>query len=102
MHLEENAIEDISSLASHTSLVELDPSRNQVSDISALAPLAELQFLSLARNLISDISPLIENTGIGGQTPVLLTENILDLSEGSEDVAVIRELMRAGVRVIYQ
>jgi len=52
-------------------------------------------------NQISDISPLVENSGLGEGDYVLLSNNNLDLSEGSEDMENIRQLEGRGVVVHY-
>ena len=58
--------------------------------------------LRLGNNQISDISPLVENSGLEeGDEVVLLRNNNLNLSEGSEDLENIRQLEARGVSVSY-
>jgi len=52
-------------------------------------------------NPISDISSLVENSGLGEGDYVLLENNNLDLSEGSEALENIRQLEGRGVMVQY-
>jgi Leucine-rich repeat (LRR) protein len=99
--LSENKIIDISTLSSLTTLNELDLGGNQIGDISSLKTLNNLDWLYLDRNEISDISPLVANSGLSEGDLVLLEDNNLDLSEGSEDMENIRALEDKGVKVIY-
>ncbi len=96
-----NKIDDISPLSSLTNLTYLSLRSNEISVISSLASLTNLQWVSLYNNQISDISPLVENSGLGEGDRVLLGNNNLDLSEGSEDLENIRILEERGVRVDY-
>jgi internalin A len=97
-----NQISDISPLQNLTSLTELTLSRNQISDLSPLSNLTNLTYLNLKDNQISDISPLVENSGLGEGDVVTITDNNLDLSEGSEDMENIGALEDRGVVVYYQ
>jgi Leucine-rich repeat (LRR) protein len=95
-----NQIRDISPLASLASLSKLFLFRNQIGDISPLADLTNLAELDLHSNRINDISPLQKNKGLGEGDFVRLTENELDLAEGSDDVKVIKILEDRGILVI--
>ena len=97
LDLKGNQITDISPLANLTSLTWLDFKGNQITDISPLANLTNLTRLNLISNQIGDVSPLVENVGLGEGDKVWLQDNRLDLSEGSEDVANIRQLEGRGV-----
>jgi Leucine-rich repeat (LRR) protein len=99
--LSENQISDISPLAFLTNLTFLRIRFNQISDISPLASLTNLAALNLHNNQISDISPLVENSGLNEEDSIVLTNNNLDLSEGSEDLENIRILEERGVDVEY-
>jgi hypothetical protein len=57
--------------------------------------------LFLDINQISDISPLVANSGLGEGDVVTITENDLDLSEGSADMLNIGALEDRGVTVGY-
>jgi len=96
-----NEISDLSPLASLTNLTVLNLEGNEISDISPLASLTSLEYLSLVVNQVSDISPLVENSGLGPGDIVILSNNNLDLSEGSEDMEDIRQLEGRGVVVYY-
>ena len=76
--LDDNFITDISSLAKLYQLTTLSLNRNSISDISPLAGLYQLTELDLRHNSISDISLLVENTGLGSEDYVKLTENPLN------------------------
>ena len=109
LELSGNQISDISALANLTNLTVLrlfgtpdylgGTAERQISDISPLANLKNLKVLVLNINQISDISPLLENSGLGEGDLVWLGDNNLDLSNGSEDLEVIRQLEERGVRV---
>jgi len=94
-------ISDISGIEHCTNLAWLYLNSNQISDISPLASLTNLNYLYLHDNQISDISPLVENSGLGETDTVLLKNNNLDLSEGSEDLEHIKQLEEKGVAVSY-
>ncbi|MBM4448621.1 MAG: leucine-rich repeat domain-containing protein, partial [Chloroflexi bacterium] len=76
-------------------------SANEVEDVSPLISLAGLQRLSLSQNQISDIAPLLANSGLGDGDHLDLKGNNLDLSQGFEDMADIRQLEERGVQVEY-
>ncbi len=101
LNLRNNEISDVSPLASLTNLTWLILYNNQISDISPLASLTNLTTLNLSMNPISDIFPLVENSGLGEGAYVLLENNNLDLSEGSEALENIRQLEGRGVMVQY-
>jgi Leucine-rich repeat (LRR) protein len=88
-------------LASLTNLMALGVSSNQISDISPLSNLTSLTRLILDDNQISDLSPLVKNSGLDTEDVLLLGENNLDLSEGSQDMENIRALEDRGVVVRY-
>lgn len=96
VNLRWNMVEDISPLANLTKLTSLKLPRNKLEDISPLANLTNLAELDLRDNRITDISPLLANSGIGAGDTVSLENNNLDLSEGSVDLQVIRQLETRG------
>ena len=96
-----NQVNDISPLATLTSLTELHLDGNQISDISPLTSLTNLANLDLNNSQINDISPLVENNGLGEGDEVWLEGNNLDLWVGSEDQENIRQLQERGVVVHY-
>ncbi len=101
LNLNSNQISDISPLASLINLHNLTLACNQISDVSPLASHTNLRKLTLNLNQISDISPLVENSGLSEAVSIVLADNNLDLSEGSEDLENIRILEERGVRVDY-
>ncbi len=94
-------ITDLSGIEYCINLTALNIWGNPISDLSPLASLTNLTMLYLHGNLISDISPLVENSGLGLGDIVILENNNLDLSEGSEDMENIRQLQGRGVVVQY-
>lgn len=64
LHLVSNNLEDISALASATSLRVLYLSGNNITDLSPLTTLTGLTVLHLANNQISDVLPLSTLTGL--------------------------------------
>ena len=118
LFLNNNQISDISVLSNFTRLHTLGLSDNQISDISALSDLNKLEFLFLMNNQITDISPLTDLTLInelwlsGNQITDIsvlnsmdslvsldISSNILDLSTGSPQKAVLDGLIARGVTV---
>ena len=97
----ERGISDLSGMEYCTNLSFLYLFSNQINDISPLASLTYLRHLYIYGNQISDLSPLVENTGLGEGDIVLLQNNNLDLSEGSENLAHIQQLEERGVVVQY-
>jgi Leucine-rich repeat (LRR) protein len=94
-------ITDLSGLEYCTNLTVLLLFGDQISDLSPLANLTSLINLYLNNNQISDLSPLLENSGLGEGDVVTITDNNLDLSEGSEDMENIGALEDRGITVSY-
>lgn len=61
---DDNDITDVSPLANHEELTEVQLSNNHVADISALGSCTKLRYLGLSSNVISDISALEPCEGI--------------------------------------
>lgn len=102
LQVQQNRIGNVSTLEYLTKLSYLDLSWNQISDISALERLTNLSNLLVYHNLITDISALVRNSGITGQNDLVeLRRNLLDLWEGSQDLADIRALEARQVTVYY-
>ena len=97
----EQGISELSGIEYCTNLSFIYLWSNQISDISPLASLTYLKHLYIYGNQISDLSPLVENSGLGEGDVVLLQNNNLDLSEGSEDLEHIQQLEERGVVVQY-
>ncbi len=94
-----NDVGDISALANMTDMERIWLSRNQVSDISPLEDLTGLVELFLADNQVSDVSALSEMTNLRWLT---LQYNYLDISEDSEAMAIINDLIDGGTDVDYE
>ena len=72
-----NSISDISAVANLTNLTSLMLTGNTISDISTLTRLTKLIELYLEENTISDLSLLVANTGLGENSEVYVTGNLL-------------------------
>ncbi len=101
LNASKRGITDLSGIEYCSSLTGLYLTSNQISDISPLTSLTNLVHPRLRYNQISDISPLVANSGLGEGDRVWLESNNLDLSEGSEDLESIRQLVGRGVVVDY-
>jgi LPXTG-motif cell wall-anchored protein len=96
--LDSNGIKDISILSKFSKLTMLSLQGNQIKDITPLAGL-DIGFLNIGYNEIEDISSLL---ALKNLEYVLLMENPLDLTEGSETLKVIQTLEDNGVIVNYE
>ena len=77
-------------------LTELDVRSQNIADLTGIDHLVNLTQLSLRWNPVSDLSPLASLTNLA---ELDLRNNNLDLSEGSENLEVIRQLEARGVKV---
>ncbi|MFJ5762416.1 leucine-rich repeat domain-containing protein [Neobacillus sp. NPDC093182] len=120
LSLSNNKLSDISGLAALTNLESLMLDGNEIVDISILSQFSKLTLLSLQENKVNDIGPLanlnIEFLNIGyneiddisslleleNLQYVLIMNNLLDLTEGSETRSVIQTLEDNGVIVMYE
>ncbi len=96
-----NRIVDIAPLSPLTARTNLFLSNNLIIDVSPLQSLVNIARLTLTTNQISNISALLENEGLGPGDEVNLRGNLLDLTEGPEDLQQIAELQDRGVVVDY-
>jgi Leucine-rich repeat (LRR) protein len=96
--LDNNEINDISILSHIPNLMMVSLQGNKIKDISALAGM-NIEFLNIGFNEIEDISSLLELENL---QYVILMKNSLDLSEGSDDLSVIRTLEDKGILVMYE
>ncbi len=96
-----NRVSDITPLQNLTNLEELTFWSNQVSDISPLQNLINLRTLNFQNNQVSDIAPLVNNDGIGSGDSILMRDNFLDLTPGSQDMENIDTLISRGCEVDY-
>lgn len=92
-----NNLAEISVFSNLALVEELDLSGNQIQDISSLEKCPDLKYLFLHDNQIEDISVLLKLEAL---EKVSLTNNALDLSEGSSDRQVIDQLEAKNVYVI--
>ncbi len=97
-----NQVTDLTPLQNLKNLQKLDFQENQVWDLSPLLNLANLEYLRFWGNQVSDISPLVANTGLGEGAFVVMLENTLDLTEGSQNMNDIKTLIQRGVDVRYE
>ncbi|WP_338449600.1 DUF3048 domain-containing protein [Niallia oryzisoli] len=98
-----NRIEDIDSLGALLKLENLYLQKNSLTDIGSLESLINLKYLELGNNLIEDISALVKNSNNGGlgNSKVNLSNNLLKLSQGTQNVLDIQTLLDNGVNVSY-
>jgi len=97
-----NNVTDISPVSNLTNLKWFRFNDNRVSDISPVSNLTNLEWLIFNDNQVSDISPLVNNSGIDSGDEVDMRYNELDLTEGSEDMDNINNLIDRGVNVEYE
>ncbi|MEH7491429.1 leucine-rich repeat domain-containing protein [Neobacillus niacini] len=96
--LDGNEIVDISILSQLSKLTILSMQGNRVKDIGALADL-NIEFLNIGFNEIDNISSLLELKNL---QYVLIMNNPVDLTVGSETRSVIQTLKDNGVMVTYE
>ncbi len=97
-----NQVTDLTPLQNLTNLRKLDFQENHVWDLTPLQNLTNLEYLRFWGNQVSDISPLVANPGLGEGGFVVMLENTLDLTEGSQNMKDINTLIRRGVEVRYE
>ncbi len=104
------SIKSLEGIGSLKSLEYLDLSRkwvegtwnyNFISDLKPLSNLENLNYLDLSGNNIEDITPLIQNKGLTKDDYIKLTNNNLNLAEGSETMKNIEKLKSRGIKVEY-
>ena len=61
-----------------------------------------MSWLYLRRNAVEDITPLIDNGGLDTSDVINMTNNYLDLTEGSENMDSINILIDRGINVEYE
>ena len=89
LHLEDNQITDISSLAPLVNLRHLYLDNNQVADISSLASLVNLHWAFLRNNQITDISPLVDNQDLGAEDWAHLQGNPLSVTSCTDLIPIL-------------
>ena len=102
LYFTKNNVTDISPVSNLTNLKWFRFNDNRVSDISPVSNLTNLEWLIFNDNQVSDISPLVNNSGIDSGDEVDMRYNELDLTEGSEDMDNINNLIDRGVNVEYE
>ena len=99
-----NSISDISPLSQMSDLHYLDAGGNKIRDISKLANLTNLTYIGLGRNNISDISALktlVDNAANPSSINIFLSENYLNLANGTKTKENIDYMVGKGVAVLY-
>ena len=84
--LDDNQISDVSALSDFTSLISLGLDDNQISDVSALSGLTNLTYLLLRNNQVSDISAL---TSLDNLVFLYLDGNYLNTSAYCVDMDIV-------------
>ena len=102
LYLENTQINSIDSLDNMNDMLKLDIRKNTISDIKPLANFTNLNYLLMQGNEITDISSLVENSGIDQGDRVDLSNNYLDLTDGSEDMDDINTLLNREVDLNYK
>lgn len=97
-----NQVEDISVVENFINLKELGFSGNQVTDISVLENLTNLKTLWFLQNEVRDIRSLVANEGLDSESWIDLRNNYLDLTEGSQNMEDINELIEREVFIMYE
>ncbi len=98
LSFEGNQINDLNPLENLENMRMLSFSDNQISDIGLLAGFTALEYLYFNFNEVSDISPL-EN--LVNLLVLEMRENYLDITEGSDTMVLIQQLIDSGVDVVY-
>lgn len=99
LSLEDNLITDLSFMPALPHLANLELSRNRIPDLTPLAGLTNLSSLNASFNRLTNISAL---TNLPQLRSVSLNGNLLNLTEGSDDKAIISGLLSDGANVYYQ
>ena len=99
LSLSANKITDITALKDLTSLNYLDLSDNAIRDISALQGMNSLNVLNLSKNKIEDIHPIQDIALMN----LDVSQNYLDFSNGSDDMAVINSMIASNefLTIVY-
>jgi len=102
LRISNTLVTDFTPLASLSNLVTLHITSSNLTSIaflSSFSSISSIEKLDLHNNFISDITPLVNNTNFGSQSSsfMVLGENCLDLSDGSDDSANVQILENRGV-----
>ena len=97
-----NQVTDITAVENLTNLQSLYFDENYVKDISVLENLTNLDDLRFYSNQVTDISALVKNEGLGPGDYISMRDNYLDLTEGSQNMQDIENLISRGVDVRYE
>lgn len=99
--LNNNEIEDLDPIAGLEQLEYLYADNTGLEDITAIEDMKQLKRLSLNSNAITDITSIVQGP-INSLERVLIENNYLDLTEGSEDMNNIQTLIAAGIDIDYE
>ncbi len=98
LSLENNGIEDVSSVAGFDFLTNLSVARNRITSIEGLRTMSRLIVLDLSFNPVTDLTPLRDLVALKSLS---LQGVPFDRTEGSTANLVIHELLSRGVNVAY-
>ncbi len=101
LNINDNNLTDITFVENFPNLTQLSAAATGISDLTPLASLTKLQEVWLEENEISDITALVENMSLGDGDTIDISENLLDLTEGSDDKINIDALIARGVEVFF-
>ncbi|WP_019414902.1 cell wall-binding repeat-containing protein [Paenisporosarcina sp. TG20] len=105
--LDNTGLSDINNLDGLENAINLNSlvlKNTNVDDITPLSNLTKLTHIDIENNEISDLSPLLinaNNFGLSQGDYVNVKENPVDLSENSQNLIVIQELVSLGITVEY-
>jgi internalin A len=102
LNLNNNHVYDIVPISSLIGLESLFLESNEISNISPLNAFIYIQSLNLNNNQIADISSLADNSGIGFNDYVNISNNNLDLQSYSPDMLKVDYLINRGVFINYE
>ncbi len=99
LFLKDIEVTDVSDLRLLPKILELDLSHNLIDDLTGIGELTTLEMLYLHNNLLTTISPLINLTNLEKIT--LMSNDDLNLSQGSPADTIIKALIANGCSVLY-
>jgi internalin A len=102
LSLGNNHLTDISFLKQFPELEGLSLTKNNITDITTLRELPNLTSLKLVENAITDVSALVANPGLALGDVIIVSNNFLDLTPGSEDRTNLETLLARGVDVTFE
>jgi len=101
LRLGENRISDITPLGNCPLLADVILRDNRIADISPIAGFTGYTKLRIDGNLITDISALASNPGFESGDELNVSNNYLDIADGTPTKGVVDQLLAQGVTVTY-